>query len=72
MSTLSRQMDKLYLLAVKHNLNEAAEFVKSFIIKYDVIKNNNKVKQGFIAILNYTVATGSVPTVRGYIIIGTK
>jgi hypothetical protein len=49
MSTLSRQTDKLYLLAVKHNLNEAAEFVKSFIIKYDVIKNNNKVKQGFIA-----------------------
>jgi hypothetical protein len=46
MSTLSRQMDKLYLLAVKHNLNEAAEFVKSFIIKYDVIKNNNKVKRG--------------------------
>jgi hypothetical protein len=46
MSTLSRQMDKLYLLAVKHNLNEAAEFLKGFIIKYDVIKNNNKVKRG--------------------------
>ena len=46
MSTLSRQMDKLYLLAVKHNLNEAAEFVKSFIIKYDVIKLNTKVKRG--------------------------
>ena len=37
--TLSQQLDKLYLLAEQHKLNEAAEFLKSFLIKYDVIKN---------------------------------
>lgn len=46
MSTLSRQLDKLYLLAEQHKLNEAAEFLKGFIIKWDVIKNNTKVKRG--------------------------
>jgi len=44
--TLSKQMDKLYVLAEQHNLNEAAEFLKGFIIKWDVIKNNTKVKRG--------------------------
>ena len=46
MSTLSKQLDKLYLLAEQHKLNEAAEFLKGFIIKWDVIKNNTKVKRG--------------------------
>ena len=46
MSTLSRQMDKLYELAVQNKLNEAAEFLKGFLIKYDVIKLNTKVKRG--------------------------
>jgi len=46
MSTLSKQMDKLYLLAEQNKLNEAAEFLKGFIIKWDVIKNNKKVKRG--------------------------
>ena len=46
MSTLSRQMDKLYELAVQNKLNEAAEFLKGFLIKYDVIKNDKKVKRG--------------------------
>jgi len=45
-SELTRQMTKLYLLAEKHKLNEAAEFLKGFIIKWDVIKNNTKVKRG--------------------------
>ena len=43
--TLSQQLDKLYLLAEQHKLNEAAEFLKSFLIKYDVIENK-KVKRG--------------------------
>jgi hypothetical protein len=46
MSTLSRQLDKLYVLAEQHKLGEAAEFLKGFIIKWDVIKNNTKVKRG--------------------------
>jgi hypothetical protein len=47
MLTLSQQLDKVYLLiAQKKGLEEAAEFLKGFIIKYDVIKNNNKVKRG--------------------------
>ena len=46
MSTLSRQMDKLYELAVQNKLNEAAEFLKGFLIKYDVIKLNTKEKRG--------------------------
>lgn len=46
MSTLSKQLDKLYTLAEQHKLNEAAEFLKGFIIKWDVIKNNTKVKRG--------------------------
>ena len=46
MSTLSKQMDKLYALAVQNKLDEAAEFLKGFIIKWDVIKNNKKVKSG--------------------------
>jgi len=45
-SELTRQMDKLYLLAEQHKLNEAADFLKGFIIKWDVIKNNKKVKRG--------------------------
>ena len=45
-SELTRQMTKLYLLAEQHKLNEAAEFLKGFIIKWDVIKNNTKVKRG--------------------------
>lgn len=45
MSTLSKQLDKLYLLAEQHKLGEAAEFLKGFIIKWDVIKNNTKVKR---------------------------
>lgn len=44
--TLSKQMDKLYTLAEQHKLGEAAEFLKGFIIKWDVIKNNTKVKSG--------------------------
>lgn len=46
MSTLSKQMDKLYVLAEQNKLNEAAEFLKGFIIKWDVIKNNTKVTRG--------------------------
>ena len=46
MTTLSKQLDEAYLWCVKTNRNEAAEFLKGFIIKYDVIKNNNKVKRG--------------------------
>jgi hypothetical protein len=46
MSTLSKQLDKLYTLAEQHKLGEAAEFLKGFIIKWDVIKNNTKVKRG--------------------------
>jgi hypothetical protein len=30
----------------KAGLHREAEFLKGFIIKYDVIKNNNKVKRG--------------------------
>ena len=45
-TTLSRQLDKTYMLAVKHNLFEAAEFLKTLIVKYDIIKTktvkNNK------------------------------
>jgi hypothetical protein len=39
---LSKQMDKVYLLAVKNNLGEAAEFLKGLISKYDIIENKGK------------------------------
>ena len=44
--TLSQQLDKTYALAVHMGYTEAAEFLKGFIIKWDVIKNNTKVKSG--------------------------
>jgi len=45
--TLSQQLDKAYLIiANKKGLEEAAEFLKGFLIKYDVIKNDKKVKRG--------------------------
>jgi hypothetical protein len=41
--TLSQQLDKAYLIiANKKGLEEAAEFLKGFIIKYDVIKLKEK------------------------------
>ena len=46
MTTLSKQLDEAYLWCVKTNRNEAAEFLKGFLIKYDVIKLNKKVKRG--------------------------
>ena len=46
MTTLSKQLDEAYLWCVKTNRNEAAEFLKGFLIKYDVIKLNTKVKRG--------------------------
>jgi hypothetical protein len=43
--TLSQQLDKTYALAVHMGYIEAAEFLKGFLTKCDVIKNNNKVKR---------------------------
>lgn len=43
--TLSQQLDKAYLIiANKKGLEEAAEFLKSLIVKYDIIENK-KVKR---------------------------
>ena len=44
-TTLSKQLDKTYMLAVKHGLNEAAEFIKGLIVKYDVVENKKKGKK---------------------------
>jgi len=43
-TTLSRQLDKTYMLAIKHNLFEAAEFLKGLIVKYDVVENKKAKK----------------------------
>jgi hypothetical protein len=40
------KMEQVYWLCEKAGLIKEAEFVKGFLIKYDVIKNNNKVKRG--------------------------
>jgi len=43
----SKQLTKIYLWAVQQEgLEIGAEFLKGFIIKWDVIKNNTKVKRG--------------------------
>ena len=44
--TLSQQLDKIYLWAAhQKGLEQGAEFLKSLIVKYDVIENK-KVKRG--------------------------
>jgi len=44
--TLSQQLDKIYLWAAQQKgLQDGAEFLKSLIVKYDVIENK-KVKRG--------------------------
>lgn len=43
--SLTKQLERLIELGNEHGLTEATDFLKSFLRKYDVVKNKEKVKK---------------------------